>query len=143
MRANPRPTRQDPQVRRSLNDVVKVEVHRQLHLGTARHQLHPARVNVNLHRWPQSSRRGLYLESSPAGGVQSDCRTIGWINSADKSPDTAAHGSINGLTTDEAEIRLKKFGPNAMPDTTVHPLRSALSKFWTPVPWMLEAAIVT
>jgi H+-transporting ATPase len=29
-----------------------------------------------------------------------------------------------------------------MPDATVHPLRSALSKFWTPVPWMLEAAIV-
>ena len=29
-----------------------------------------------------------------------------------------------------------------MPDTTAHPLRSALSKFWTPVPWMLEAAIV-
>jgi H+-transporting ATPase len=29
-----------------------------------------------------------------------------------------------------------------MPDTAVHPLRSALSKFWTPVPWMLEAAIV-
>jgi hypothetical protein len=29
-----------------------------------------------------------------------------------------------------------------MPDTTVHPLCSALSKFWTPVPWMLEAAIV-
>jgi H+-transporting ATPase len=24
----------------------------------------------------------------------------------------------------------------------MHPLRSALSKFWTPVPWMLEAAIV-
>jgi H+-transporting ATPase len=29
-----------------------------------------------------------------------------------------------------------------MPDTAAHPLRSALSKFWTPVPWMLEAAIV-
>jgi H+-transporting ATPase len=51
-------------------------------------------------------------------------------------------GAPNGLTSDEAAIRLKKFGPNAMPDTAVHPLRSALSKFWTPVPWMLEAAIV-
>ena len=51
-----------------------------------------------------------------------------------------AHG--RGLTKDEAGIRLKKFGPNAMPDASVHPLRSALSKFWTPVPWMLEAAIV-
>ena len=29
-----------------------------------------------------------------------------------------------------------------MPDTSVHPLRQALTKFWAPVPWMLEAAIV-
>jgi H+-transporting ATPase len=29
-----------------------------------------------------------------------------------------------------------------MPDTSVHPLRMALEKFWAPVPWMLEAAIV-
>jgi len=47
-----------------------------------------------------------------------------------------------GLTTDEARRRLEKFGPNAMPDTSVHPLRRALEKFWVPVPWMLEAAIV-
>jgi hypothetical protein len=30
------------------------------------------------------------------------------------------------LRSDEAAVRLKKFGPNAMPDTSVHPLRSAL-----------------
>jgi H+-transporting ATPase len=29
-----------------------------------------------------------------------------------------------------------------MPDTSVHPLRNALAKFWAPVPWLLEAAIV-
>jgi len=29
-----------------------------------------------------------------------------------------------------------------MPDTSVNPLRRALEKFWAPVPWMLEAAIV-
>jgi H+-transporting ATPase len=29
-----------------------------------------------------------------------------------------------------------------MPDTAVHPLRSALAQLWAPVPWMLEAAIV-
>jgi H+-transporting ATPase len=29
-----------------------------------------------------------------------------------------------------------------MPDTTLHPLSRALAKFWAPVPWMLEAAIV-
>jgi H+-transporting ATPase len=27
-----------------------------------------------------------------------------------------------------------------MPDTSVHPYRQALEKFWAPVPWMLEAA---
>jgi len=50
--------------------------------------------------------------------------------------------SATGLTGDEARSRLEKSGPNAMPDTAVHPLRRALAKFWAPVPWMLEAAIV-
>ncbi len=64
------------------------------------------------------------------------------ISSPDKSAANTTDGSLSGLTNDEAGIRLKQFGPNAMPDTAVHPLRSALSKFWSPVPWMLEAAIV-
>ena len=29
-----------------------------------------------------------------------------------------------------------------MPDTSAHPLRNALTKFWAPVPWLLEASIV-
>src|SRR3984885_12222372 len=29
-----------------------------------------------------------------------------------------------------------------MPDTSAHPIRMALDKFWAPVPWMLEAALV-
>ena len=47
-----------------------------------------------------------------------------------------------GLTGDEARRRLEKFGPNAIPDTSLHPARRALTKFWAPVPWMLEAAII-
>src|SRR6202161_1018771 len=47
-----------------------------------------------------------------------------------------------GLTSDEVRRRLQKFGPNAMPDTALNPLRLAFEKFWAPVPWMLEAAIV-
>src|SRR5580698_6685198 len=47
-----------------------------------------------------------------------------------------------GLTSDEARRRLQQSGPNAVPDTSIHPLRRALTKFWAPVPWMLEAAIV-
>jgi H+-transporting ATPase len=46
-----------------------------------------------------------------------------------------------GLTSEEAHQRLQKVGRNAMPDTTLHPLREALAKFWAPVPWMLESAI--
>lgn len=48
----------------------------------------------------------------------------------------------NGLSKAEAGRRLKSVGPNAMPDTAMHPLRRAVGKLWAPVPWMLEAAIV-
>src|SRR6202167_6200799 len=47
-----------------------------------------------------------------------------------------------GLTSAEAASRFQKDGPNAMPDTSAHPLRNALTKFWAPVPWLLEASIV-
>jgi len=50
--------------------------------------------------------------------------------------------SSTGLTSDEARARLEKDGPNAMPDTSAHPLRNAMAKFWAPVPWLLEASIV-
>ena len=56
-------------------------------------------------------------------------------SSAEHSPPSA------GLTSEEARSRLEKSGPNAMPDTALHPRRRALAKFWAPVPWMLEAAI--
>lgn len=47
-----------------------------------------------------------------------------------------------GLSSQEAGQRLAKDGPNAMPDTSAHPLRNALVKFWAPVPWLLEASII-
>ncbi|MGA2967160.1 MAG: HAD-IC family P-type ATPase [Terriglobales bacterium] len=47
-----------------------------------------------------------------------------------------------GLSSDEARARLAKYGANAMPDTALRPWRRALAKFWAPVPWMLEGAIV-
>lgn len=42
-----------------------------------------------------------------------------------------------GLASDEARRLLEEFGPNAVPDTALHPLRRALAKFWAPVPWMI------
>jgi H+-transporting ATPase len=56
-------------------------------------------------------------------------------------PDPNA-GALPGLTSAEARARLEKSGPNAMPDTETAPWRMALAKFWAPVPWMLEAAII-
>ncbi len=47
-----------------------------------------------------------------------------------------------GLASDEAQSRLRQYGPNASPEEVVSPWRRLLDKFWAPVPWMLEAAIV-
>jgi H+-transporting ATPase len=63
-------------------------------------------------------------------------------DSKPKSASAADASPRDGLTSNEARERLLKFGPNAVPDTSLHPLRMALEKFWAPVPWMLEAAIV-
>lgn len=58
-------------------------------------------------------------------------------------PESTVKNSLpSGLTSDEAHRRLEECGPNAMPDTTLHPLRRTLGKLWAPVPWMLEAAIL-
>jgi H+-transporting ATPase len=64
------------------------------------------------------------------------------IASAVKPASVADVGSQGGLTSEEAHRRLEKFGSNTMPDTALHPWRMALEKFWAPVPWMLEGAIV-
>jgi len=53
-----------------------------------------------------------------------------------------AKGSPGGLTSDEARRRLATSGPNSMPDTAENPLRRALAKFCSPIPWMLEAATI-
>jgi H+-transporting ATPase len=47
-----------------------------------------------------------------------------------------------GLTSVEARRRLAEFGPNAVADQAPSPWRRFLAKFWGPIPWMLEAAII-
>ena len=47
-----------------------------------------------------------------------------------------------GLTSDEVLRQKIKYGENAIPDTTTHPLRTVFQKFWAPIPWMLEATII-
>jgi H+-transporting ATPase len=47
-----------------------------------------------------------------------------------------------GLSNTEAQERLKQYGPNQVPEEKRHPAIDLLKKFWGPVPWMLEAALV-
>ncbi|MCG6924882.1 MAG: plasma-membrane proton-efflux P-type ATPase [Acidobacteria bacterium] len=50
--------------------------------------------------------------------------------------------SRDGLSQEEAEQRLERFGPNELAEKTVHPILKLLSYFWGPIPWMIEAAAV-
>jgi H+-transporting ATPase len=54
----------------------------------------------------------------------------------------ANEGAPTGLTSARAATLLITDGPNSMPDTSAHLVRNALSKFWAPVPWLLEASMV-
>lgn len=56
----------------------------------------------------------------------------GWIDNC----------TLAGLSTSEAERRLRDIGPNATRKDSLHPLRLIFSKFWAPVPCLLEAAII-
>ena len=83
------------------------------------------------------------MASTLASGTKTDAK--GLYPGEDSIPPPASVRDsplLTGLTSDEARRRLEKFGPNAIPDTALHPLRRALTKFWAPVPWMLEAAIM-
>jgi H+-transporting ATPase len=57
-------------------------------------------------------------------------------------PVPATMTGTSGLSSDDARSRLQQSGPNSIADSSVHPVRSALGKFWAPVPWMLELVIV-
>ena len=47
-----------------------------------------------------------------------------------------------GLTTSDAQSRLAAVGPNLPVETEVSFARRLLARFWGPVPWMLEVAIL-
>src|SRR6202167_5949297 len=78
---------------------------------------------------------------------ESLCETMPPTIASPSIPTKAAHVSVedrpsSGLTSEQARTKLTKYGPNAMPDTAIRPWRMALAKFWAPVPWMLEAAVI-
>jgi H+-transporting ATPase len=48
----------------------------------------------------------------------------------------------SGLASIEANRRLGEYGPNDVPEEIPSPWRVFATKFWSPIPWLLEAAIV-
>lgn len=54
----------------------------------------------------------------------------------------AKNPAPDGLTAKDAAAALTRDGPNALPDTSESPWKRVFKKFWAPVPWLLEAAIV-
>ncbi|MGD0805602.1 MAG: plasma-membrane proton-efflux P-type ATPase [Candidatus Bathyarchaeia archaeon] len=49
--------------------------------------------------------------------------------------------SPEDLTTDEAKQRLRKYGPNEVPEKKTNPLLRLVGKFWGLTPWMLEFTV--
>ena len=49
---------------------------------------------------------------------------------------------LAGLSDAEADVRLRQYGPNDVPERTPHPLRQFLQKFWGLSAWMLELIMV-
>ncbi|MCF6207322.1 MAG: HAD-IC family P-type ATPase, partial [Sulfurovum sp.] len=47
-----------------------------------------------------------------------------------------------GLTQEEAEARLKQYGPNAIEEKEESWLHRLFRRFWGPIPWMIEVAAV-
>ena len=48
--------------------------------------------------------------------------------------------SNKGLSSSEAESRLKQYGFNELEEKKINPLKKFLSYFWGPIPWMIEIA---
>lgn len=57
-------------------------------------------------------------------------------------PQVSALAPWQGLTSTEARERLREVGPNAIADKEAPRWRAFVGKLWSPVPWMLEAAIL-
>ncbi len=55
-------------------------------------------------------------------------------------PDDPANTEIQGLSTEQAAIRLKQYGPNALVEKKTNAFLKLLGYFWGPIPWMIEVA---
>ena len=51
--------------------------------------------------------------------------------------------SPGGLSQAEAAKRLVQYGPNELEEKKANPLLKLLTYFWGPIPWMIEAAVIS
>ena len=50
--------------------------------------------------------------------------------------------SVEGLSSQEAAVRLVRFGKNCLIEKKEHPFLRFLGYFWGPIPWMIELAMI-
>ncbi len=55
---------------------------------------------------------------------------------------SASQNSSKGLSNEEAKRLLEQYGPNEITEEHLNPLLLFLKKFWGPIAWMLEAALL-
>lgn len=55
---------------------------------------------------------------------------------------TKLGSSPDGLTQEEAQKRLAKYGPNEIEEKKTNQFLKFLLYFWGPIPWMIEAAVI-
>jgi len=55
---------------------------------------------------------------------------------------TQLGATSQGLSTDEAQRRLARFGANEIKEKTTSPIVKFLGYLWGPIPWMIEAAAI-
>lgn len=58
-----------------------------------------------------------------------------------EAPQSVAVNPPAGLSAEEAQRRLRRYGPNEVAEKKAHPVAGFLGKFWAPVPWMLEVTL--
>ena len=74
-----------------------------------------------------------------------ETQTISIERAQKESPETLFEilsTSNQGLSSEESRRRLVLFGPNALEEKRVSPLRKFLGYFWGPIPWMIEVAAI-
>ena len=126
------------------NDIRVVSWSGQLTLGSE-----PARTSRRIH-WRRSIRSmtRCSIVSSSCGWARLSSQysrgfalTISPI--AEKAPIVSATSAAHpGLSSEAADQLRRTYGQNTIPDVSANLLHRALEKFWSPVPWMLEGAIM-